>query len=86
MKKVRKGRSITTYIHDAFQHSTFHEVDNLDTKQVEDAENNYEKTFVLVRKNLEENEQFCCDDVDDRLSLTQIIVDTLKQNQLIRKE
>lgn len=86
MKKVRKGRSVFTYIHDAFYSNTFHEVDNLDTKSLDQAENNYEKTFVIIRKTLEENEQFCCDDETDRLSLAQIITDSLKQKSIIRRD
>jgi len=61
-------------------------VDNLDTKSISQAENNYEKTFVTIRKALEDNEQFCCDDETDRLSLAQIITDSLKQRFIIRKD
>ena len=86
MVKIRKGSSVRTIMHDAFQESVFHEVDNLDTKSFNQAENNYEKTFVVIRKALEENEQFCCDDEDDRLSLAQIITDSLKQKFIIRKD
>ena len=86
MLKIRIGKAIKTIIHDAFQHCVFHEIDNLDTKSLDQAENNYEKTFVIIRKALEENEQFCCDDEADRLSLTQIITDSLKQKFIIRKD
>ena len=86
MLKIRKGKAIKTIIHDAFQHCVFHEIDNLDTKSLDQAENNYEKTFVIIRKALEENEQFCCDDEADRLSLTQIITDSLRQKFIIRKD
>ena len=86
MKKIRLGRAVKTIIHDAFQHCVFHEIDNLDTKSLEQAENNYEKTFVTIRKTLEENEQFCCDDENDRLALTQAITDSLKQKFIIRKD
>ena len=86
MIKIRNGAHIKTIIHDAFQHVEFHEIDNLNTKSFEQAENNYEKTFVLIRKALEDNEQFCCDDETDRLSLAQIITDSLKQKFIIRKD
>jgi hypothetical protein len=66
--------------------SMFSEIDNLNTKSISQAENNYEKTFIKIRETLEQNEQFCCDDESDRLSLTQSIVDILRQNNLIRKE
>lgn len=66
--------------------SMFSEIDNLNTKDITEAQNNYEKTFITIRKTLEQNEQFCCDDESDRLSLTQSIVDILRQNNLINKE
>tara|TARA_A100001011_G_scaffold389404_1_gene470846 strand:- start:420 stop:680 length:261 start_codon:yes stop_codon:yes gene_type:complete len=86
MRKIRNGRTVKTIIHDAFQHCVFSEIDNLDTKSFDQAENNYEKTFVIVRKVLEENEQFCCDDEVDRLALAQVITDSLKQKFIIRKD
>jgi len=86
MIKIRNGAAIKTIIHDAFHHCVFNEIDNLNTKSLNQAENNYEKTFIIVRKALEENEQFCCDDETDRLSLAQIITDSLKQKFIIRKD
>jgi len=61
-------------------------VDNLDTKQLNDAVNNYEKVFITVREVLKYNEQYCCDDENDRLSIAQVVADTLRQGYLIRKE
>ena len=66
--------------------SMFSEIDNLNIKDISEAQNNYEKTFITIRKTLEQNEQFCCDDESDRLSLTQSIVDILRQSNLINKE
>lgn len=86
MQKIRKGRYIKTIISDDETHAEFHEVDNLDTKSLDQAEDNYEKTFITVRDALSENEQYCCDDENDRLSLTQVVTDLLKQGGLIRKE
>ena len=86
MKKIRKGRYIKTIISDEDSHMEFHEVDNLDTKSIDQAEDNYEKTFITVREALSRNEQYCCDDKNDRLSLAQVVTDLLKQGGLIRKE
>lgn len=86
MQKIRKGRYIKTIISDDKTHAEFHEVDNLDTKSLDQAEDNYEKTFITVRDALSENEQYCCDDENDRLSLTQVVTDLLKRGGLIRKE
>tara|TARA_A200000159_G_scaffold1170_1_gene1290 strand:+ start:1975 stop:2226 length:252 start_codon:yes stop_codon:yes gene_type:complete len=72
--------------HGSISESIYFEVDNLDTKTIEQAENKYEKVFITIRKVLESNEQFCCDDENDRLSLTQSIADILRQSMLIRKE
>ncbi len=86
MIKIRNGRSIRTIIHDAFQCSEFHEIDNLDTKSKDQAANNYEKVFILIRKTLEENNSLCCDDERDRLEICQIVTDCLSQNLVIRKD
>ena len=57
------------------------EFDNLDTKTMPDAENNYEKVFVVLRDALMESGY---DDEDARLSITQNLTDLLRQNNLIR--
>ena len=89
-EKIRNKSKLTTKLysdgHGSTSESTFFEVDNLDTKTMTEAENNYERTFIKIRETLEQNEQFCCDDERDRLSLTQSIVDILRQSNLIRKE
>ena len=85
-QKIRNGRSITTILYHKYSEATFHEIDNLDTKTLEDAENNYEKVFITVREALSKNEQYCCDNENDRLSLTQVVTDLLKQGGLIPKE
>lgn len=91
MTKERRGPILRTTIetdpHGSVESwSMFSEIDNLNTKDITEAQNNYEKTFITIRKTLEQNEQFCCDDESDRLSLTQSIVDILRQNNLINKE
>ena len=89
-EKVRNGNRLTTKLysdcHGTTSESIYFEIDNLDTKTIEQAENNYEEVFITIRKVLENNEQFCCDDENDRLSLTQSIADILRQSMLIRKE
>lgn len=89
--KKRIGKTLRTTIesdsHGSVESwSMFSEIDNLDTKDITEAQNNYERTFIKIRETLEQNEQFCCDDESDRLSLTQTIVDILRQSNLIRKE
>ena len=85
-QKIRNGRSLTTILHHKYSEATFHEIDNLDTKTLEEAEDNYEKVFITVREAFSKNEQYCCDDENDRLSLAQVVTDLLKQGGLIRKE
>ena len=52
-------------------------IDNLDKKELPEAENEYEKTFVLVRKALESRETFCLDNEAERLQCAQDIADVL---------
>ena len=59
-------------------------VDNLDTKKISDASDNYEKLFILVRELLEKNETACMDDQADRLQCCQIITDTIKERGLLK--
>jgi hypothetical protein len=66
--------------------SEFSEIDNLDTKTIAEARDNYEKVFITIRETLEQNEQYSCDDETDRLCLTQNIVDILRKSGLIRRE
>ena len=86
MQKIRKGKHIKTIIRDEIRHTEFSEIDNLNTKTIEEAEGNYEKVFITVREALSKNEQYCCDDEGDRLSIAQVVADTLRQGGLIRKE
>lgn len=83
--RIRNGRSIKTIIETSLSKSVFHEIDNLDSKTLEQAENNYEKVFVRVRDLLTEK-PWCCDNQNDVLSICQVIADDLRANLLIRKE
>lgn len=87
-QKIRKGRSLVTIMIDEYQECRFHEVDNLDTKTIDEAENNYEKTFIVVRDFLEQKKDGQHNLVSEaaRLSLAQDITDLLRQGGLIRKE
>jgi len=87
-QKIRKGRSLVTIMTDEYQECRFHEVDNLDTKTIDEAENNYEKTFIVVRDFLEQKKDGQHNLVSEtaRLSLAQGVTDLLRQGGLIRKE
>ena len=84
--KIRKGKNLKTIIEDEYRTSEFSEIDNLDTKPLTEARDTYERVFITVRESLENNEQYCCDNKDDRLSIAQVIADNLRKNQLIHKE
>ena len=91
VQKIRKGKILKTIITEdnhgsVHRSSEFSETDNLDTKTIAEARDNYEKVFITIRETLEQNEQYSCDDESDRLSLTQSIADILRQSNLIRKE
>lgn len=84
--KIRNGKNLKTIIEEEYRTSEFSETDNLNTKSLVEAEDSYEKVFITIRKALESNEQYCCDDENDRLSIAQVVADSLRQNSLIRKE
>ena len=83
--KIRNGKHLKTIIEEEYRTSEFSETDNLNTKSLVEAEDSYEKVFITIRKTLENNEQYCCDDENDRLSIAQVVADSLRKNQLIRK-
>lgn len=85
-QKIRNGRSITTILHHKYSETTFHEIDNLDTKTIDEAQDNYEKVFVTVRDALSKNQQYFCVEENDRLSLVQVVTDLLRQEGLISRE
>ncbi len=84
-QKIRKGRSITTVLSGRYNVATFHEIDNLDTKDISEAENHYEETFIRIRELLKDK-PWCCDSQEDVLNICQAVSDELKQNFLIRKD
>ena len=84
-QKTRKGRSITTVLSHKYSVATFHEIDNLDTKGISEAENHYEETFIRIREVLNDK-PWCCDSQEDVLNICQAVSDELKQNLLIRKD
>ena len=87
-QKIRKGRSLVTIMTDEYQECRFHEIDNLDTKMIDQAENNYEKVFIVVRDFFEAHKDDQCNlgSTTTRLTLTQDITDLLRKSCLIRKE
>ena len=88
-EKIRNGSRLTTKLysdgHGSTSESIFFEVDNLDTKTIEQAENNYEEIFVRFR-DLLTDKPWCCDSRDDVLSICQTLADSMRKNLLIRKE
>ena len=87
-EKVRNGNRLTTKLysdgHSSTSESTFLEIDNLDTKTIEQAENNYEEVFVRFR-DLLTDKPWCCDSGEDVLSMCQALADNMRENLLIRK-
>ncbi len=88
-EKVRNGNRLTTKLysdcHGTTSESIYFEIDNLDTKTIEQAENNYEEVFVRFR-DLLTNKPWCCDNREDVLSICQALADNMRENLLIRKE
>ena len=87
-EKIRNGSRLTTRLlsedHSSTSESTFVEIDNLDTKTLEQAENNYEEIFVRFR-DLLTDKPWCCDSKEDVLSMCQVLADNMRENLLIRK-
>ena len=88
-EKIRKKSRLTTKLysdgHGSTSESTFVEIDNLDTKTIEQTENNYEEVFVRFR-DLLTDKPWCCDSREDVLSICQALADSMRENLLIRKE
>ena len=88
-EKIRNGSRLTTKLysecHGSTSESTFFEVDNLDTKTLQQSENNYEEVFIRFR-DLLTDKPWCCDSREDILTMCQALVDNLRENLLIRKE
>ena len=91
-KRIRKGSGvkvvITTGHGNTESVSEYFEVDKLNTKQTEEARDNYEKVFIAIREHLANNmtEQTNIDSEAVRLTLCQDISDILRKSSLIRKE
>ena len=83
--RIRNGRSIKTIMNFEHQVSEFHEIDNLDTKNLSEAQDNYEEVFIRIRELLTD-QPWCCDNKEDTLFICQAIADDLRSNLLIRKE
>jgi len=88
-EKIRNGSRLTTKLysegHGSTSESVFLEIDNLDTKTIEQTENNYEEVFVRFR-DLLTDKPWCCDSREDVLSICQVLADSMRENLLIRKE
>ena len=88
-EKIRNGNRLTTKLysdgHGSTSESVFLEIDNLDTKTLEQAENNYEEVFIRFR-DLLTDKPWCCDSQEDVLSICQALADSMRENLLIRKE
>ena len=84
-QKIRKGKYLKTILVDEYRETVFHEIDNLDSKRLEETSSNYEEIFVRIREILRDK-PWCCDNQEDVLFICQTISDELKQNLLIRKD
>ena len=91
-KRTRKGSGVKVVIttgHGSTESvSEYFEVDKLNTKQTQEARDNYEKVFIAIREHLANNmaEQTNIDSEAARLTLCQDISDILRKASLIRKE
>lgn len=88
-EKTRTGNRLKTKLysdcHGSISESIYFEVDNLNTKTLKQAENNYEEVFIRIR-DLLTDKPWCCDSQEDVLSMCQALADDLRSNLLLRKE
>ena len=63
-------------------------IDNLDSKEMKDAENSYETLFLIIRGALEKKESFCLDNESERLQVCQLITDSVHRDyrKILREE
>ena len=60
-------------------------IDNLNTKELNDANSGYERVFISIRDGLEHHcESLSLDNKEDRLQCTQVIADMLRTEGLIK--
>lgn len=80
-KNLRKGKgyswSMTEHTALGTRETSGFTIDNLDKKELVDVENEFEKTFVTVRKALESLGSYCLDNEKERLQCAQDISDAL---------
>tara|TARA_B100001094_G_scaffold280966_1_gene292120 strand:+ start:2818 stop:3105 length:288 start_codon:yes stop_codon:yes gene_type:complete len=62
-----------------------YQVDNLNTKNIDEATSSYERVFITIREALERNDACSMDDERDRLQCCQVIADSLRKSSLIVK-
>ena len=55
-------------------------VDNLDTKKIEEAQDDFERLFITIREVLSQNEAKCMDNEEERLQVCQSLARQIKQN------
>ena len=55
-------------------------IDNLDTKSMPQASNDFERLFITIRKVLEKNDSYCMDNESERLQVCQALARKIKQN------
>ena len=58
-------------------------VDNLDKKNLQDAEGKSERVFILVRTTLERLNSSCLDNEKERLMVCQSIINTLQKHNIL---
>jgi hypothetical protein len=89
MKVIRTGRGTRWSIEEKTSFgdrvTSGFTIDDLDTKTIDQSENNYEEVFIRIRESLSD-QPWCCDNREDVLSICQVVADTLRSNLLIRKE
>ena len=79
----RHGRGVKWQMFGEFTVNTGYTIDDLDSKDLSDARNSFEKVFITIRKALETKESCCLDNEEERLQICQVLSETL--NPMIKR-
>jgi hypothetical protein len=83
----RAGKGVRWEMQTTRSLATGFTIDNLDSKTMEQATNNFERLFVSIRSILEKNESYCMDVEEERLQVCQDLAKKISENysQIFKK-
>ena len=80
-REIRRGKGIQWVMETHVSFSEGYTVENLDTKSIGEARDDFERLFVTIRKVLEDTESYCLDNEEERLQLCQKLTEKIDKGQ-----